>query len=56
MQFVFQVEQSFLFAFEQFRHGNVRPAADDGGDILLADFLLDEPIACLAGRLVPPRP
>ena len=48
MQFVFQLEQSFLLAFQQLGHRNMRPAADHGGDIFFAYLFLDEPVARLA--------
>ena len=42
MQFFFQVEQLLHFAFEQPRDRNAGPAADHCGDILFADFFLEE--------------
>ena len=42
MQLLLQVQQLLYLALQQLAHGNVRPPADDGGDVLLGDFLLDE--------------
>ncbi len=46
VQFLAQVQQLLHLAFEQLRHRNAGPAADDLGDVLLVDFFLDH--ACCA--------
>ena len=48
VQFVGEVQQLFLLAFEQLGHGHAGPAADDGGDVFLADFLLQQPRRAIA--------
>ena len=40
VQSVFQVQKFFAFARQHFRQRNARPAADNFGNIFLADFLL----------------
>ena len=42
VQFFFEMQQLLHFAFEQARHRNAGPAADDRGDILFADFFLQK--------------
>jgi len=42
VKLILQVEKPFLFAFEQLRNRYSGPAADDLGDVLLVNFLLEK--------------
>ena len=57
VQLLLQVQQLLHLAFEQLRHRDAGPAADDLGDVLLVHFFLDEPVApLLSWRAALPRP
>ena len=47
VQSLFHVNELLDFAFHQAAHRNVRPLADDLGDVLFVHFLLEHPLACL---------
>ena len=44
---LFHLEQLLDLAFHQPVDGNVRPAADDVGDVFFVDLLLEHPVALL---------
>ena len=50
METVFHLEQLLDFPFHQPADRDVRPAADDLGDVLLVDFLLQHPLTLLQVR------
>ena len=50
VQLFLQVQQLLHLAFQQLRHRDAGPAADDLGDVLLVDFFLDEPEGALLAR------
>src|SRR5215813_7765921 len=50
MQLLFEAEQLLYFAFEQPRHRNACPPADDLGDILFVDLFFDKPKLALFFR------
>ena len=43
VEFVLEVEQLLHFPFQKLGHGDVRPAGDHLGDVLLVHLFLDEP-------------